>query len=368
MNNLLAPPESPSIVDQPSAPDTHGRRLAVLDGWRAVSIILVLCCHMLPLGFKDYSLNYGVGLAGMALFFTLSGFLITSTLCRHPSVPSFLIRRLFRIVPLSFAATLIYLTILKKTAPFYFDTIFYLVNYHLDHQTVLTSPYWSLCVEVHFYLFTALICLILKDRGLLLLPFVGLAITAMRINQGTIAGLETHLRADEIMAGASLALIWFDRMGRFGRFLRSIMRLLPTPVWAVLFAASCFEVFLPLEYLRPYLAALLVGRTLFDEAGSHPVLTSRSMRYIAEISFSLYIVHKLSMYGWLGTGGTLVRYTKRVASIALTFGLAHLVTFHFERHFTALGKRLSRRWDHTPTPPSTVSPVADGRLEVATSV
>ena len=78
-----------------------GAHLTVLDGWRGLSILLVLAAHLFPLGQKAWQFNYGVGILGMVLFFTLSGFLITSFLLKKQSIPGFLIRRFFRIIPLA---------------------------------------------------------------------------------------------------------------------------------------------------------------------------------------------------------------------------------------------------------------------------
>jgi len=72
-----------------------------LDGWRGISILCVLAAHILPIGPKFMQLNSTFGPLGMALFFTLSGFLITNLLLRNPSVIDFLIRRFFRIIPLA---------------------------------------------------------------------------------------------------------------------------------------------------------------------------------------------------------------------------------------------------------------------------
>src|SRR5206468_10482977 len=87
--------------------DVRGR-LSLLDGWRALSILLVLAAHLLPLGPKWLELNDAIAPMGMALFFTLSGFLITRLLL-SVDVRSFLIRRFCRIVPLAWLAILIVL-------------------------------------------------------------------------------------------------------------------------------------------------------------------------------------------------------------------------------------------------------------------
>ena len=68
-------------------------RLAVLDSWRGISILLVLATHLLPLSPKSWRFNEMAGPMGMALFFTLSGFLITRFLLHHDSVVDFLTRR-----------------------------------------------------------------------------------------------------------------------------------------------------------------------------------------------------------------------------------------------------------------------------------
>src|SRR5262245_4445315 len=83
-------------------PTGHAQRLAVLDGWRGISILSVLACHLLPLGPKSWQLNAAAGPFGMALLFTLSGFLITSTLLANPDWRTFLIRRGCRILPLAY--------------------------------------------------------------------------------------------------------------------------------------------------------------------------------------------------------------------------------------------------------------------------
>jgi peptidoglycan/LPS O-acetylase OafA/YrhL len=44
----------------------------------------------------------------------------------------------------------------------------------------LTAHFWSLCVEVHFYVAAAILVALLDLRGLLLLPVFALAITSLR--------------------------------------------------------------------------------------------------------------------------------------------------------------------------------------------
>lgn len=333
--------------DGVTAQPAHGPRLAVLDGFRAVSILLVLGCHMLPLGPHRWGLNYAAGLMGMSIFFTLSGFLITQALMKSPTVTSFLIRRLTRILPLAWLAALIYLALQGKGLDYYFPTLFFTINYDFRYITPLTSPFWSLCVEVHFYLGVELLVLLTGRRGLMALPAFCLAVTCMRVYGGERVSIVTHLRVDEILAGATLALIWSGEMGRLGRGADRLLRLTPLALVSAGFLASCHEAFGPVLYIRPYFGAWLVGRCLHDSGRPRAFLSSRPLRYFADISYALYIIHPLTRYGWISSGSKATRLMKRPIAFALTFGLAHLSTFHYEATWIALGKRLSSRWERT---------------------
>lgn len=44
-------------------------RFHVLDGWRGISILLVLAGHLLPIGLPEWQMNASVAASGMAMFF-----------------------------------------------------------------------------------------------------------------------------------------------------------------------------------------------------------------------------------------------------------------------------------------------------------
>ena len=97
-----------------------------------------------------------------------------------------------------------------------------------------------------------------------------------------------------------------------------------------------------MPYVRPYLAAALVGITLWRADGVlERLLRSRPLRYVAEVSFALYVFHPLLAHTWLGSGERLEKYLKRPLLFLALFASAHLSTFHFEKHFIELGRRLS---------------------------
>jgi peptidoglycan/LPS O-acetylase OafA/YrhL len=324
--------------------DTHPAeraRLAVLDGWRGISILLVLTTHLLPLGPKSWRLNETAGPMGMALFFTLSGFLITRFLLQHASISDFLIRRFFRIVPLSWLAMLVVL--LMDGAPWssVLPNFLFYANLPPQHLTEAGSHLWSLCLEVQFYVGIALLVKLGGRRSLQLLPVLCVAVTVHRIIAGAPVDIVTWRRADEILAGVLVALAYQGSWG--GRPARLLARANPYLLVPLLVMCS-HPAFEALNYLRPYVAAVLVGSTLYSPPQPlGRVLASRTLAYIAAVSFALYVIHHILMFSWLGDGDKLARYAKLPLLVAATFLLAHVSTFQFEHRCIALGKRLSAK-------------------------
>lgn len=317
-------------------------RIAMLDGWRAVSILSVLAGHLLPLGPKAWQMNSVVAGTGMAIFFTLSGFLITQLLLRDDRVMPFLIRRLFRILPLVWAAMILLALVFPANRDLLFANLAFYANLPPSQLMQGGQPLWSLCVEVQFYLSVALIVGVAGRRGLYLLPLLALVVTGLRIHAGEPVSIVTWHRVDEILAGATLALV-VDRIGFEGAGRRP-------PTWlplllGVLLAASVHPSLPYWNYARPYLAAAMVGVSLYSSPEwMRRIWTGAVAHYIAEISYALYVVHGALAATWLGglNVSTFERYSRRPLLFALTFGLAHISTYYYEQRFTALGKRLAR--------------------------
>lgn len=320
---------------------TPSRRLPVLDGWRAVSILLVMAGHLLPIGPAFLKLNAAVAASGMALFFILSGFLIARFLMESANVAQFLVRRAARILPLAWLAMAVALALTGEPWGVYPAQFLFLSNLPGFHLPPVIEHFWSLCVEVQFYVGIAALVGLFGRRGLYALPVICLVVTAHRVAWGAHLDFVTWRRVDEILAGCTLALLQARWLGeRPARWLAGMNPYLLMP----LLLASAHAEAGWLNYLRPYVAMLLVGSTL-QAAPRHlaRILQARSMGYVAAISFALYVFHGMLMSSWLGTGDKLVKYAKRPLLIAASFALAHLSTFQFERRFISLGHRVAGR-------------------------
>jgi len=324
-------------------------RLRMLDGWRATSIVFVLAGHWFPIGPRAWGLNEAVAAAGMALFFTLSGFLITRLLLDDPRVPAFLIRRLFRIVPLAYLAMVILAVVDGATGAQWLANLLFFANLPPAHLLTGGQHLWSLCVEVQFYAGVALLVALAGRRGLYLLPLVAVAVTVVRAVAGETISIVTWHRVDEILAGATMAL-WYRNARWTGMAARlpaiTPLLLLPMLVAAGHHATGAFE------YLRPYIAAATVGLSLVTApAFLNRLMMSKPMAYVAETSYAVYVFHGMLTATWLGEGSTIVKYAKRPLLIAATFALAHLSTRYYEARMIRIGKLLARRVNgQSPSP------------------
>lgn len=315
-------------------------RFPVLDGWRGISILCVLAAHMLPLGPKSWMLNDTFAAVGMSIFFTLSGFLVTTTLIYYPSVVDFAIRRCLRILPLAWLFLALVLPFSFVGYEYYFPNFLFYANFPPFPLLPVSAHLWSLGVEMQFYLGIAVLFLLLRKKGLLLLPLLCLAVTMNRLYHGEpLPQIVTYFRADEILSGAFLAIIV---EGYLGRWLPRMIRRFDTYLWLLLLLLACHPRLELLNYFRPYCAAILVGTTLLQEHTPFlTVLKAHWLAYTAKISFALYIIHPLTTHGWFDDSDKLVKYAKRPLSIVLTLVLAHVSTFYYEKYWMDLAKRLT---------------------------
>jgi peptidoglycan/LPS O-acetylase OafA/YrhL len=306
---------------------------------RAISILLVLAAHLLPVGPKFLGLNSASGAMGMSLFFALSGFLITQKLIENPDIFDFLVRRFARIIPLLWLYVLLILALFEFDLPKSGVTALFAINYWTEYIDGYNAHLWSLCVEMHFYVFVAVLVAALGRRGLLLLFPLCIAITLWRISDGQYISIKTHHRVDEILAGACVA--WLYCHNRL--LLRQTRWLLPA-AFLILFACSLLQSG-ALQFLRPYAGALVLAAAITAPLNElKRLLHHRVLAYVAAISYALYVFHPLTASGWLADDNKTVKYfLKRPVSLALTFALAHLSTFYWEKHWITGAKNYLRK-------------------------
>jgi peptidoglycan/LPS O-acetylase OafA/YrhL len=328
-----------------SKTDTAGR-IPVLDGWRGISILCVLAGHLLPLGPKFLNLNGAIATVGMSLFFTLSGFLMVSILAKNDHVPSFLIHRFCRILPLAWLYLAIVLLLHGAGVRWWITNFLFYANlppFYLTYEYD-NLHFWSLCIEMQFYCAIALVALFMGRQGLLLVPLACLAITALRVSYGVdfrpdSISMITWFRVDEILAGGVLALVRL--------YAPPINIRLPFILLVALFlllVLACHAAGGPLNYLRPYIAASLIGSTLMmhNEHVSR-FLSGKVLGYLATISFALYVLHGLAVSAPFQMDDKVMKYAVRLPAVLGIFLLAHLSTKYYEKPWLDFGRSLTDR-------------------------
>lgn len=314
--------------------------IPILDGWRALSILFVLAGHWLPIGPGSWKANESIAAAGMALFFCLSGFLITQFLFTDPRVGVFLIKRIFRIIPLAWAAIVVLVIANGVSGEIAAANFLFVANLPPTKLMLGGEHLWSLAVEFQFYVFMALLVLVAGKKALFLVPAFTLAITLLRICAGEVISIVTWHRVDEIFVGGCVALAWNNKVT--ADYFRNL-----SPFLAPGFLIALILVSLPqagaLGYARPYTAGAAIFASLFAFPQLLTLIwTSKPARYVAQISYALYVIHGMLTATGLGgaDAGKVEKYLLRIPLALLTWLLSHLSTFFYERAAINFGDRL----------------------------
>jgi peptidoglycan/LPS O-acetylase OafA/YrhL len=270
----------------------------------------------------------------------LSGFLITKVLLKDQNIQNFLVRRFMRIVPLAWLVLTITFLITEASPREIISTLFFYSNWEPMGLIASTSHFWSLCVEVQFYIAIAVLVYFLKKKAFYLLPLLCIAVTFYRYLNDVPIAINTYYRVDEILAGCMLALMY-----NYGSTkVKNLVGKLPTILLFLILVASTHPSADALNYFRPYLALLLIGSTVFNNRDSWivKILKSKILFYIASTSYAVYIIHGGLRYTWLAEGDVVEKYLKRPLFLLVTFVLAHLSTKYYEDYWIKLGKKLSK--------------------------
>ncbi|MFV0211121.1 acyltransferase [Empedobacter falsenii] len=165
----------------------QNKRINIIDGFRVVAIFIVMLYHFYSSFLNDYQYNFDssifhFGHLGVQFFFMISGFVIFITLNNSQSFIEFIKKRYLRLMPGMLVCSLITFSIFNI-----FDSTFYppakefknllfsnsfispsvpnkLFNTNFDY---IDSSYWSLWVEIIFYVLISLLFFLDKKRVIL---------------------------------------------------------------------------------------------------------------------------------------------------------------------------------------------------------
>jgi peptidoglycan/LPS O-acetylase OafA/YrhL len=283
-------------------PASKSNRIATLDGWRCVSIFLVLFTHYQSeyLG-RYFNSNWTVlGIHGVTVFFVISGYLITSGFINgsYSSLKEFYTKRFFRLMPAAWSyllllSVLAFVTTSKVSIALAGCMLFYRNYVNDDSHNRCTSHFWSLSIEEQFYLFWPILLIRLGRRGALI--FAALAIACLSVYRTirweSYSSLtlfhRSEVRIDSILFGCLLALVL-----EYGRVKSFITRHAP---WIFALSASLFiadtyfyHVLVPAHECLAI--ALMIGSTsLRPRMIVSRFLELKPLKFIGQISYGIYL-------------------------------------------------------------------------------
>lgn len=366
------------------APMSHGdylavRRFSVLDGLRAVSILLVFTAH--PASQEFWPLIHGA--TGVTIFFVLSGFLITTLLLREErkngaiNLRAFYIRRTFRIYPVFFAALAFYCLLIlvfgiqpeRKDA--FIENIPYFIFLFPEHSiffndNIFSIPFngsWSIGIEEKFYLaWPVLGFMILRKWPSARLPLLlGLACMLFLTN---FVGKEWAPLApyQHIVYGAIIA-VTLDKFQGYKVLSNAarpaVLAATATTAIVIQFGSGAALPGQSLYGVYGIVISLVLAGLVATPAKFTNWLSSRPMVRLGAFSYVIYLGHNfvinafesLIPEAW-GFPGSLL---STMLAFAATIFAAHFVHEYFEEPLRRFGVKLSKRNE----PRSNTPPLAD---------
>jgi peptidoglycan/LPS O-acetylase OafA/YrhL len=286
---------------------------------------------------------------GVQLFFVISGYVITLSLSRlipdfGPGTPlgerlkaagrglkAFYLRRTLRILPMAYLVALVFfllVTLLRVDAPVVvqgrvFRVNFYTVttelisavtftyNYVITrHPFQILSPYWSLAVEEHFYLFLPLCFTLLgSDKNRLRFALIGIAVVVFILRPFELfpswpmdyRRWASHRLFDYLFSGMALALLRKAGVGdrflaRRGPAFTILMNCVSLTLLAALWVEPALDPNVRFSDLTHFaLLAISVG-LVFLASPSHEYVLGipgcrRALEYMGSRSYGFYLNH-----------------------------------------------------------------------------
>jgi peptidoglycan/LPS O-acetylase OafA/YrhL len=255
---------------------------------------------------------------GVALFMTLSGFIFTTGLYgKRMDVKGFFRNRFIRIYPLYIFLILLTVTLYNSPNPLQ-SLILNILPFANVGNTQLTTGilataamFWTISVEVQFYLVFPFLLRWLNERKFKLLAGIILLFTVMRliaflsgdVSMSTFGYFSIFGRMDEFIIGMMAAYVYLKKPSWITTRKHSLLALSVTGIVLLLFVMNrlrhhfgytAFENFyVILPSIEGLLAAALIVTYVIVFHDKTKSLLSRAMAKIGELSYSLYLTHFL---------------------------------------------------------------------------
>ena len=293
-----------------------GQRIQFLDGLRGIAILMVVLYHTYSSAWEAFTPFYAAsydfplikfGDLGVPLFFIISGFVIVMTLEKCQSLSEFMFKRWLRLFPAMLIATLLILV----TAPLFtarplgevklmdslpgltFVSHFFYKTVIGPEMSVLENGFWSLFVEVKFYLLAGWLYFLIGQKRMIMalvimfFTFMAFGLIQSRLHPETATTIAAMLDSLDYKYYG-----WFAAGALFYRYFTSKHMLT--------FAAAVFMALLSARtwggLMSPTMVAFIVIIGIFSAAmvseKLQKILSNKVLTFTGFISYPLYLIHE----------------------------------------------------------------------------
>ena len=353
--------EVPDVLKQSHFPS--------LDGFRGISIILVIVYHL------NNSVPYFIfnGGLGVAIFFVISGFLITTLLFKEKvktgniSLKRFYIRRALRIFPVCYLYIIV-IFILNFILHLHLSFITFLVaglylmnfSYFLTHfGSGLFGHFWSLSVEEQFYLFFPYLLkkhfklyLSIIIAIIFILPFVLLITETFHALSNSIIYAASHylIKFQSIAVGCLCAVLLFKNYINLDLITKYKLHFNILVIVSFFFIQYDENFSIKIVFINLLISVLagylIISNLYYNNDFIFKFLNSKVMGFLGVLSYSLYIWQQL-----------FTKYNTRFPAFMskLPFNLVLLIIvacvsyFIYERRFLKLKDKFEPKLNTQPS-------------------
>lgn len=319
------------------------QRLEFLDGLRGVAIFLVVLYHSYVrwpefVGHQFANSPLTQGKMGVELFFMISGFVIFMSLDRSHGIGDFVWRRWLRLFPAMLAVTIfVFFTASMFSRPMGQPVVRDLLPGLTfvepswwewiigSQQGMLEGSFWSLFVEVKFYLFVCLVYNLFNGWvAIAALAAVSLAPPVIHLFVATPPVVE-----DVTVFLDSSYWLWFAAGALHYKFALSRNR--------VLFVLALALSLLAALRMEPQFRPGAIGVALLFAAAQLPgplraLLASRPLFFLGSVSYPLYLMHENMMVGMIVSLKAAAPWIPVVALPAMPFALVLTLAWVVANH------------------------------------
>ncbi|MFZ6645001.1 acyltransferase family protein [Undibacterium sp. TJN25] len=308
--------------------DQHPSRIRFLDGLRGLAILMVVLFHayarwsdLYPYGARFAGVPvFAYGMLGVQLFFIISGFVIFMTLEKCTTFLSFVLKRWLRLFPAMLICSLFIFATASlfverpAGAPVLRDLLpgLSLVEPYVwskllgSPQGALEGVFWSLYVEVKFYVLFGLMYFALGGRK----AIIGLALLFFASALGNVA-IQSGMAAPQGMLAHAASLLYWSGAEHYGWFAAGALYYLAFKqksrrMLGLAIGVACIAALVREGAVADKIAALMIVLAFTMAIVSSRVqhlLNLRVLAWLGVISYPLYLLHENMMVAMIIKAG-----------------------------------------------------------------